>query len=92
MNVSNCGLHEPAICTDAHQNAHQRCAFRLLLRYGHATATIISLYFTLINRLFTSTYKPQIRTVDPMLNPQDRLSASNASLFIRGIADLSGLR
>ena len=50
---------------DLHQNVHQRGAFTLLLRCGHATAIIISHYLTIINRLLTSTYKPEIRTENP---------------------------
>jgi hypothetical protein len=37
---------------------------RLLLSFGIATASIISLLLAIINHLFTNTYKTSVRTVD----------------------------
>ena len=56
---------------DLHQNVHQRGAFTLLLRCGHATAIIISHYLTVINRLSVNTYKEDIRFRKPMLYPAE---------------------
>ena len=39
------------------QSLQQVGAFAVLLRYGRDSVSIISLYFTVISRLFTNTYK-----------------------------------
>ena len=56
------GQSEPV---DLQQNLQQTCAFGLLLGFGCASASILSPYFTSIKHLFTNTYKPLARTVDP---------------------------
>jgi len=43
----------------------QKSRTQKLNRYCHATASIISSFLTVINHLFTSTYKTSKRTVDP---------------------------
>ena len=41
------------------QNLQQVGAFAVLLQYRHDSFSIISLYFAIINHLFTNTYKPE---------------------------------
>ena len=45
----------------------QTCTFRLLSSFGYASASIISLYLTSINRLFINTYKSRNRTHNPLV-------------------------
>ena len=56
------GQSEPV---DLQHFLQQPRAFRLRLGYGCASVSILSLYSTSIKRLFTNTYKPPDRTVDP---------------------------
>ncbi len=44
---------------------HQTCTSDAILVFGCSTVNLISLYFTIINRLAINTYKPHTRTVDP---------------------------
>ncbi len=47
------------------QNLQQRCTFGSLFALGRLSASIISLFFAVINRLLTSTYKRRVRTENP---------------------------
>ena len=49
----------------AYQNAYQACTFGTTLVLRWSTISSISLYSSIINPCATSTYKQQIRTVDP---------------------------
>jgi hypothetical protein len=51
----------------AQQNAQQLRSSELLLRFGHASVSIISLYLTIINHLTTSTYKSPNRISNPQV-------------------------
>ena len=55
----------------AQQSAQQIGVIAVLLRYGHATVSIISLYLTVINHLFTNTYKTVERIRNPLLCPPE---------------------
>ena len=49
----------------AQQSAQQLRSFRLLSRFGCASASIISSFLATINHLLTNTYKSTFHTVDP---------------------------
>ena len=55
----------PVMSPSACQSACQTCSFGLLLSFGWSSLDLISSFFTIINHLLTSTYKPLVRTVDP---------------------------
>jgi hypothetical protein len=52
---------------DLQQNLQQTCSFELLLRFGCASVSIITLYLTSINPLFTNTYKHGFGTHNPLV-------------------------
>jgi len=47
------------------QNLQQRCTVGLLLRFGCASASIISFYLAVVNHLLTNTYKTTNRAHNP---------------------------
>jgi len=51
----------------------QTCTFRLRSGFGYASASIISFYLTIINHLFTNTYKSGLQTVDPKVARSSRV-------------------
>ena len=63
------------------QNLQQTCAFRLLLRHGCASASIISLYLTVVNHLLTNTYKTPERIRNPLLYPTELRALNYLSAY-----------
>jgi len=71
------------------QNLQQTCTFVLLLAYGCASASIISLYFTVINHLLTIIYKRRCRAENPCVGGSNPLLPT--SFILNPIAAVQSL-
>jgi len=67
----------------------QTCTFVLLLAYGCSSASIISLYFTVINHLLTTIYTRGFRTENPCVGGSNPLLPT--SFILNPIAAVQSL-
>ena len=67
---------------ELHQNLHQRVSVGSRLGFGCFSASFISYYLTIINRLLTNTYKTTKQIRNPLLYPAELRAQTAKTLFL----------